>query len=114
VIWEPEKLIQLAHDMEKPRELYLKWKAIVDRYERGKETKLGLIRATLDREKKTQDDLKYECRAHPDYQTYLEEWRAAEENMIKAKVDFDNLQCQFDAYQSALSYQREHLKRLGG
>lgn len=114
MMWDPEKLIELAHAMDDHRERYLKWRAICDRYERGKETKLGLIRMGLVKDKKTQDDLKAETRSHGDYQKYLEEWASAEQNMISARVEYENLQCQFEAYQSALSYQREHMKRLGG
>lgn len=108
----PDRLIELAAEMEAPLERMLKFRQIVDRYERGRDSKLGEIRQALEKRNKTQDDLRYEMRAHPDFKTYLEEWDKAEKEYIKARVAFDTLKNAFDALQSALSFDREHMKRF--
>lgn len=106
-----EELLKLAVELEAPLRRYLKWKAVVNRYERGRDTKIGEIRAMIKKDKKSQDDIKYEVKAHPEYIKYLSEWNAAERGMFEEQITVDTLRCKFDAIQSALAFKRESIKR---
>ena len=108
---DPDRLLVLAAELAKPLELYLKWKIMCDRYERGKAAKLAQIIATV-------ADGSYASReakalASPDYQQYLDEWHEAEKKKATAQVEYDTKKAEFDALQSVLSYERESMKRLG-
>lgn len=109
----PEELIRLAHAMEKPLERWLKWKSIVDRYERGKSSKLATIvnrlRPTV--EKPSQALLESLAYGDPEYQKYLDEWGEAERHAIKARVKYDNLRCCWESTQSVIAWEREGMKR---
>jgi len=108
----PDDLEKIAHAMDRPREEYLKWKAVLERYEQGKHTKFAecFLKSTGD----TVKERELIAYASEDYKKYLDEWDTARKGTIKAQVKFDNLKCAFDALQSALSYDREAMKRLGG
>jgi hypothetical protein len=108
----PDRLLTLAAELEKPLEQYLKWRAICDRYERGKSSKLAEIIATLPQEK-SYASRESEALASEGYKTYLSEFHEAEKNKIIAQVKYENLKCQFEALQSVLAYERDAMRRLG-
>ena len=93
-------------------ERYLKWEAICRRYERGKNSVLGAVMNRLSTEKKeAADRLKLRAYADAEYTLMLNEWSNAEEQCVKAQVEYDNLKTVFDATTSAVAYQREAIKR---
>lgn len=112
----PEELERLASSMQKPRERYLKWKQVCDRYDRGAKSKLAsifmMIRKISDKDVSAAM-LEKSAYASQEYEDYLKEWDNAEKEKIKAQVEYENLQCAFDALTSSLAYQRESMKRLG-
>jgi hypothetical protein len=113
MIRDPQELQALAAKMEPARERYLKWKQVVDRYKKGSKTKLAQI-YTIITIASSVDERKNMALSHPDYVQYLSEWDTAEKAMIKARVLFENLQSAYDALTSALAFDRESMKRLGG
>ena len=112
VLRSPDTLTELVEAMHRPMERYLKWKQIVERYERGKHT--AFANAFLKTEAETVRERELIAYASPAYVAYLEEWDKAQKEMVKAQVEYDNLRSNFDALTSALAYDRESMKRLGG
>ena len=109
----PDQLIELAEALHKPLELYLKWKVICDRYDRGKPSKIAQLVSKLDKNQ-SYASREAQALASKDYQQYLEKWHEAEKKKATAQVEYDNIKSKFDALQSVLSYERESMKRLGG
>ena len=109
----PDDLLTVAAEMQKPMELYLQWRQVFDRLERGKNTVLGQImkKLALGGEIKSAETMKLLAHADEVFVAYLAEMDKAEKNMVKAKIKFDNLKNQFDAIQSAMAYQREEMRR---
>lgn len=109
---DPESLIALSAEMEKPTEIAMQWRQVVDRFDRGKRAKLAqLMKKHLGDGKKSMAQLEMEAYSDEEWSKYLEEWEAAEKNYLKAQVRYDTLKNRFDATQSALSYYREAIKR---
>lgn len=106
----PDQLQELAAAMEHPLELYLKFKEIVDRYERGAKTIYA--RAFLRSEGKSVRERELKAYADEEYVKYQDEWHEASKKCISARVKYENLENQFNALQSGLSYDREHMKRF--
>lgn len=112
---DPDKLVELAEKLGRPLEHYLKWRQVCDRYERGKNTKLAQVIGALRRngEKESHGQLQARAYAHSDYVDFLNEWDKAEQNKVKAQVEYESLKTNFEALQSAIAYDREAMKRLG-
>lgn len=117
---DPQRLVDLAAEMDRPRELYLSWRRIAERYDRGKHTVLAEIMAThranleASGEKATVNQLEMLAYSDERYKKYLKEWDDAEKAMTQARVVFENLQCAFEALQSALAYDRDAMKKISG
>ena len=109
----PDKLEELSHELHKLREEYLKWKQMCDRYERGKHWKFATIFQQIPPDG-TIEVRKQKAYAHPQWQEYIEEWNHVDEMKMKAQVKFENVRNDYEAFQSALSFDRETVKRLGG
>lgn len=108
---DPDKLLILAEELAEPQELYLKWRVICDRYDRGKSSKLAECIGK-------QPEGSYAAReaqalASEEYKNYLNEFHEAEKEKVKAQVRYENLKCQFDALQSVLAFERDSMRRLG-
>ena len=111
---DPEELVTLSAEIEKPMEAFLKWRQVADRYERGKKSKLAQICVGLRGEGKVSvAQLEMEAYATPEWIKYETEWDDAERKKVAAQVQYETLQNRFSAIQSALSYLRETMKRLG-
>jgi hypothetical protein len=110
--YEPERLLALAAELEKPLEIYLKWKVICDRYERGKTSALAnqisIIRGTD--ATASHASLESKALASDGFKKYLEEWHEAEKQKVSAQVKYENLKCQLEALQSYLAYKREEMR----
>lgn len=106
----PDELIVLAEKLHKPMERYLKWKQITERYERGKHTKFAQC-FDFEMRELTIKERELAAYANQEYKNYLEEWDSAEKEKIKAQVEYENLKMSFEALQSALSFDREAMKR---
>ena len=112
---DPERLLVLAAELQKPFERYLKWKIIVDRYERGKSSKVAsAILALKKEEKESYASLEARALGSEEFVSYLAEWHEAEKQMVRARIEYDTKKCEFDALTSVLAYERESMKRLGG
>ena len=107
-------LERLSQEIHGPRELYLKWEQVVRRYKRGEKTKLAQIRASINKQGKTQADIQSETYAHPDFIEYLAEWDHADREYTRAKVAYDNLETDLEAYRSALAFDRDTARAFGG
>lgn len=115
---DANELLHLAHEMEKPLERWLKFRQVVNRFDRGKKAKLAEIILRLDKlcvgQKHSMAKMETMAYGEPEWREYLEDWSKAEQEMIKAQVLVDTLRNKFDALQSVLAYNREHMKRFGG
>ena len=114
---DPEVLIQLSAKLHKPRERYLKFRQVEERYDRGKHSKLAEIIIRIRKEEGSPTSmaaLETAAYGDPEYIKYLIEWDNASKEKVKAQVEFDNLNNDFQAYQSALSFDRETIKNHGG
>ena len=107
---DPDKLIELAESLHRPRELYLKWKQICDRFERGRHTIYGEFYGYQSKEEAV-ESRKAKAYSCDGYKEYLEKWDKAEKEKIKAQVKYENILTNFEAYQSALSFDKEMIKR---
>lgn len=107
---DPDELIDLSAKMEKPMERYIKWKQINDRFERGKKAKLSQL---MMQHEGTVASREMEAYGSKEWAEYLAEWDNATKELAKAQVEYDTLQNRFAAVQSALSYLRESMKRIG-
>lgn len=105
----PDELQKMAAIMERPLEHFLKWKEIVDRFERGKNSVWS--KCFLKSEGETVKEREAKAYADPEYVAYLDEWHEASKKAISARVEYENLKNQCEALQSALSYDREAIKR---
>ena len=45
------------------------------------------------------------------YQDYLKKWDECEKKMVQARVEYDSIKTNFEALQSALSFDKEAMKR---
>ena len=109
---DPEELIRIAEELHEPRGKYLQWRAFCERMERGKHSVFATI--YMETNEGTVEQRKSQVYASPQWKSYLGKVRKYEKEKIKWQISYENLKTKFDAIQSALSYQREHLKRLGG
>ena len=112
---DPQQLLVVAEELHKPMEVYLKWKIVCDRYERGKSSKLAQV---LNQLLQQTPDLSYakaesQALASEDFRKYLEEFHEAEKKMVEAKILFETVKTKFDALQSVLAYERDSMRRLG-
>ena len=109
---DPEELNVLAEKLHKPLERYLKWKIIVDRYKRGKDSKIAQLGLQYqDRSVSERDRM---AEASPEFISYLSEWHEAEKKMSAAQIEYETIKAKFDALQSVLAYMRDSMRRLGG
>ena len=108
----PDRLIKLSEEMRKPRELFIKWSQVVDRYKRGKEWKLATLIVKMDG--KSAEAKKQQALASDEWKQYLDEWDNASKEKATAQVRVENLQTDFEALQSALSFDKVKLGKLGG
>ena len=107
---DSDRLIELAAEMEKPMERALNWKQIVDRYERGRNSKLGEIMMDLQGGEgvpKAVEGLKLWAYASEKYKEYLEEWDAAEKKMIIAKVEYETIKNAWESLRSKVAWARQ-------
>jgi len=99
--------------MDGPRERFIKWSIVTDRFAMGRDSLVG----KLIREKYADmpvEKAKLYAKSDPEYTAYLEEYHKALQSKAKAQIELENLQSAFDSLQSALSFDKEHLRRLGG
>lgn len=108
---DPDELVRLSHEMGEPREFYLKWRAVNERYEMGRHSKLSecFVKAQAETVKERESI----ALASDEYKEYLEKWDDARKEMVKAQVQFENLKCRFEAIQSKYAFLRESMKHLG-
>lgn len=112
----PDRLIELSASLEKPRENYLLAKQVVDRYDRGKNAKLGMVLQDIPRLSQNGKPISLQERIYLAYSSeawreYLAQWGKAEKVMIEARVLFENLETQLSSYQSALAFDRETVRK---
>ena len=105
----PDILITLAEEMRRPLEMYLKCRQVRERMERGLKTIFA--ECFLEVEKGTIEERKSRALIHPRYIEAIAELDMMEKKEVAARVEYDNLHKSFDAYQSALSYDKEMLKK---
>jgi hypothetical protein len=110
-VHDPDKLLELAEALGAPLESYLRWKLVVDRYERGKASVLA--RGTQSIPDGSFAHRQSVALASEDYEKYLSEWSEAEKNMVKARIVYETAKSRFDAMQSVLAYERDSMRRLG-
>jgi thiamine kinase-like enzyme len=109
---DPNKLIDLAQELGKPMEFYLKYRQVVGRYERGKSERIARIIKDLKREEKeSMSSLENRAHASDEWKQYLKEWDEAEKKMVSWQVKYDTAKVNYEAYQSALSYDKALVSR---
>lgn len=106
---DPDKLIELAGNMDRPRELYLKWKQVVEHLER--QYKAVLASEFLKAEGRNVKERESIALASEVSENFRKEMDNAEKEKIKAQVKYESIKANFDAYQSALSFDKETIKR---
>jgi hypothetical protein len=110
----PDRLLELAAELQKPYERYLKWSVIVDRWDRGKGSALAAIIQSLPRtEKESFTSLESRALASEEWKKYLERWHQSDKERVRAKVEFDTKKWEHDSLQSVLAYERDSMRRLG-
>lgn len=108
---DPEQLMKIALEIEPHLAEYLKLRQIVGRYERGKHAKLAqIIQGVQADSYAARESQAYASEA---WAKYLKAWGDTEELLVKEQIKLDTLRNQFDALQSVLAYEREHMKRFG-
>lgn len=112
MIYDPEELVRIAHAMSGPLERWLKWREIRERFERGKNSIFA--KCFLKAEGGTVKEREMVAASAEEFMKYLDDLHEAAKSEISARVEYENLKNQFDAMTSALAYQRESMKRLGG
>lgn len=106
---DPNMLLEIAEKMHKPREYYLRWKQIAERYKRGE--KSVYAKAFLASAGANLEERKMNAMTTPDYADYLKAWNRAERMRTKFEVAYENLENDLAAYQSAIAFDREMIKK---
>ena len=82
----------------------------MDRYERGRNSKLGEIMIALQGQEgvpKAVEGLKLWAYASEEYKQYLEEWDAAEKKKVTAQVEYDTLKNAWESERSGVAWERQ-------
>lgn len=108
----PDQLTNLAESLHKPREEYLQWKCICERYKRG--DKSAFAKIIMRMAGSSMEERKQKALASEEYQSYLRQQDKAEREKIKAQIIYDNMVNDYEALLSALSYDKVHMGQLGG
>lgn len=107
----PDELLEIAAQMEKPLELYLKYRQVVGRYDQGKKSKLAMLMKGFEGSVAARESEAY---ASKEWRDYLDEWDKAQKAMVTAQVKYDTLRNKFEALRTVVSYSKEHMKVFGG